>query len=111
MPVRFYDKDDNAIPTRAEVHHEDTWDLTALYRDPAGWSADFATLQTTYPQIAEFRGKVGTSAEALRDALECDKRISRLIEKLYHYSSLRSAEDSSDAANLAREAQLQNLLT
>ena len=111
MPIRFYDKDDIAIPTRAEVRQENTWDLTPLYREPAGWAADFAALQEAYPKIAEFRGKVGASAESLRDALECDKRISRLIEKLYHYSSLRSAEDSSDSANLAREAQLQNLLT
>lgn len=111
MPIRFYDKDDIAIPTRAEVRQENTWDLTPLYREPAGWTADFAALQEAYPKIAEFRDKVGASAESLRDALECDKRISRLIEKLYHYSSLRSAEDSSDAANLAREAQLQNLLT
>jgi oligoendopeptidase F len=111
MPIRFYDKDDLSIPTRTDVRNEDTWDLTPLYREASGWVADFATLQTTYPQIAEFRGRVGESAEALRDALECDKRISRLIEKLYHYSSLRSAEDSSDAGNLAREAQLQNLLT
>jgi oligoendopeptidase F len=111
MRQRFFDKDDNAIPTRAEVRMDTTWDLSPLYREPSAWTQDFTTLQAMYPAIAKFRGKVGESAETLRDALECDKRISRLVEKLYHYASLRAAEDSSDSGNLAREAQLQNLLT
>jgi len=68
-------------------------------------------LQQGYIVIAGFRGKVGGSATSLRETLECDRGISRQIEKLYHYASLRAAEDSSDSANLARESQLQNLLT
>ena len=90
---------------------DDTWDLTPLYRTPEAWAEDFARLQREYPGIAAFRGRVGESAEALRDALECDKTISRLIERLHHYASLRGAEDASDAANLARQGQFENLLT
>src|SRR5262245_30535996 len=113
MLTFFFDKDDTgtAIPARAEMKPGDTWDLTPLYASSADWSADFAVLQGEYPAIAEYRGKIGESATTLRDMLECDKRISRRIERLGHYASLRAAEDSSDAANLAREAQLQNLLT
>jgi oligoendopeptidase F len=111
MATFFFDKDDASTPSRAEVRSQDTWDLSPLYADPAAWTRDFAELQKIYPSIAEFRGKVGGSAAGLREALECDKRISQLIEKLYHYASLRAAEDSSDSENLAREAQLQNLLT
>jgi oligoendopeptidase F len=109
----FFDKDDTgaAIPSRSEVKQEDTWDLSPLYRTPEGWAEDFAMLQGEYPAIALFRGKVGESARSLRELLECEKGISRRIEKLHHYASLRAAEDSSDAGNLAREAQLQNLLT
>jgi hypothetical protein len=59
----------------------------------------------------KFRGKLGESPALLLDGMEADKRVSQLVEKLYHYASLRAAEDSSDAANLARESQLQNLLT
>lgn len=111
MPQIFFDKDDNATPSRAEVRSQDTWDLSPLYASPAAWAVDFARLQTEYPRIAEYRGKIGASAAALREAMECDKEISQLVEKLYHYASLRAAEDASDSENLAREAQLQNLLT
>ncbi len=113
MLTFFFDKDDagSGIPARSEIRAEDTWDLSPLYVKPEDWSADFARLHVEYPAIAEFRGKVGESAGSLLAMLKCDERISKLIEKVCHYASLRSAEDSSDAANLARESQLQNLLT
>jgi oligoendopeptidase F len=98
-------------PTRAQAAVADTWDLTPLYQTPVEWTSDFARLQKEYPAIVEFRGKLAGSPAMLRDALELDKRISQLIEKLYHYASLRAAEDSSQSESLAREAQLQNLLT
>jgi len=114
MVTFLFDKDDAAgggIPSRAEAQPADTWDLTPLYKSPADWAADFASLLDDYPAITAFRGRIGESPLALRETLECDKRISRQVEKLYHYASLRAAEDSSDAGNLARESQLQNLLT
>jgi oligoendopeptidase F len=114
MQYDLFDKSEaggGATPSRAEAAVSDTWDLAPLYPTDEGWTADFAGLQEEYPSIARFRGRLGESPAALAEALEADKRISQRIEKLYHFASLRAAEDSSDAANLAREAQLQNLLT
>ncbi len=113
MFTLFFDKDDagSGIPARGEMQPRDTWDLSPLYASPEEWSADFALLQEEYSALGEFRGKVGASAASLLALLECDERISRRIEKIHHYASLRCAEDSSDPANLARESQLQNLLT
>ncbi len=111
MTQIFFDKDDGGTPTRGQVKQEHTWDLTPLFPTPEAWAHDFAVLQRVYTAIEGFRGKVGESAAMLRDALECDKRISLLIERLHHYASLRSSEDSSDSGNLARESQLDNLLT
>ena len=100
-----------ATPSRAETRVEDTWDLTPLFKSTTDWDHDFALTQRLYPVIEQYRGRVGESATTLAEMLNCDKRLSQLIERLYHYASLRAAEDSSDAANLARESQLQNLLT
>lgn len=99
------------VPARAEVPPADTWDLSPLYAAPEEWDRDFAKLQGVYTGIARFKGRVGGSAAALRDVLEWDKNLSLLIERLGHYSSLRMSEDSSDAANLQRDGQLENLLT
>ena len=112
-PFRF-DKDEGgaaAIPSRAQVRVEDTWNLTVLYGTPQAWTDAFGELQKSYEKALQFRGKVGESAQTLYDVLEFDKELSVLIERLGHYASLRSSEDSSDAENLAREAQFDNLLT
>ena len=99
------------IPARAEIAPEDTWDLSRLYATPEKWSEDFAKLLGEYAEITRFKGRVGESAAALRDVLEWDKNLSLLIERLYHYASLRSSEDSSDPENLKRDGQLENLMT
>ena len=99
------------IPTRDQVPASDTWNLAALYESPEKWSEDFARLQSRYEQVTQFKGRVGESAQTLRDCLEFDKELNFQIERLNHYAMLRSSEDSSDNGNLSREGQLQNLLT
>ena len=109
-----FDKDEPAgggIPTRDQVAIGDTWELAHLFPTPDAWAAEFADLQSRYEGVAQFRGRVGESAQTLREVMEFDKSLSVQIERLYHYASLKCSEDSSDAANLAREAQMQNLLT
>src|SRR5207248_2513798 len=64
-----------------------------------------------YAGILEFKGRVGESAAQLLACLEFEKSLNLKIERLYHYAMLKMSEDSSDNANLAREGQLQNLLT
>ena len=99
------------IPTRSEVAPTDTWDLTVLYPTPEDWVADFGRLQEQYAGYAEFKGKIGLAAGNLARCLEFDKELSLRVERLGHYASLRMSEDSSDAANLKRNAELDNLLT
>ncbi|MHA3772123.1 oligoendopeptidase F [Verrucomicrobiota bacterium sgz303538] len=114
QPVFRFDKDEGgaaAIPTRDQIKIEDTWDLTVLYPTDQAWQEAFAELQRFYPKAAEFQGHIGESATTLRDVMEFEKALSLQIERLGHYASLKSSEDSSDAQNLAREAQFDNLMT
>jgi oligoendopeptidase F len=97
------------VPARSEVRLEDTWDLTPLYASEAAWEEDFQLLQERFPKIAEFRGKVGESAAALLEVLEFEKSVDMLVEKLGQYASLRTTEDSSANAALARESKLESL--
>jgi oligoendopeptidase F len=115
-PSPFFLKDDepagpSRIPTRSEIAAADTWDLGLLYPTPDDWAADFARLLEQFARYAEFKGKIGQSAANLEQCLEFDKDLSLRIERLSHYASLRSSEDSSDAANLKRSSELDNLLT
>ncbi len=113
MPVQFHSESSgsaSAVPLRSEVRIEDTWDLSPLYPSDEGWEDDFRTLQAEYMKAEDFRGKLGVSAEALRDALEFEKSIDQRIEQLHHYASLRVTEDSSNNVALDREARLDSLL-
>ena len=115
-PIFLKDENENAaaartVPTRAEMPAADTWDLTALYPDVAAWQADLEAVRAGFPRLADFKGRLGRSAADLLAALECEKALGLQVERLYSYASLQTSEDGSNADFLAREAQLENLLT
>src|ERR1700733_2638542 len=99
------------IPIRSEIPETDTWDLTHLFKTEGDYRNAFAALRDSYPEILEFKGHLGESAQRLLSCLECDNRLEQIAERLGHYSSLKNAEDSSDDKNLSRRAELTNLLT
>jgi oligoendopeptidase F len=99
------------VPLRSELPTADTWDLAQLYPDDGAWESDFGSVEADFPRYTEHRGKLASSAEALRDCLEFDRSMDLRIERLYHYAGLRVAEDSADNAHLVRMGRLQSLLT
>ncbi len=98
-------------PTRDQVPANDTWDLSPLYTEPAAWQQDFEALQAAYPTLATFAGSLAQSPERLREVLEFEKSLDLRIERIGQYAGLRATEDSANSESLAREAQLENLLT
>ena len=103
--------DETKTPTRDEIPETDKWDLSHLFHSAAKWSEDFAWIQTTYPRLANWKGRVGQSAPTLAELLEFDKALDLKIERVSHYASLQLAEDSANPDYLARMGQLQNLFT
>jgi oligoendopeptidase F len=103
--------DETKIPTRAEVPEADKWDLSHLFSKTEKWNEDFAWIQTTFPRLTNWKGRVGHSAGTLAEVLEFEKALDLKIERVYHYASLQLSEDSANPDYLARMGQLQNLLT
>ena len=99
------------IPTRSEIQEADTWDLTHLFKTDAEYRNSFSDLRDSYSKIAEFKGHLSEAADTLLSCLEFEKRLEQIAERLGHYASLKNSEDSSDDNNLARRAELTNLLT
>ncbi len=99
------------VPDRSEIAESDKWDLTRLFPNVSKWQEDFAWLQQSYPQIEQWRGRVGESARTLAAVLEFEKTLEMKLERLYHYASLQLAEESTNNAYLARMGQVQNLMT
>jgi len=103
--------DESRVLTRTEVPDSDKWDLRHLFSDVGKWQEDFHWVEQTGPKITQWKGRIGTSAEALAEVLEFEKELDLKIERLYHFASLQLAEDSANTEYLARVGQLQNLLT
>ena len=99
------------VPTRTDIPESDKWDLTQLFADVSKWQEDFARVQRMYPNIAQWKGRVGESAQTLAEVLEFEKSLDLRMERVYHYASLQLAEDSANNEYLARVGQVQNLLT
>ena len=80
LPLHFTKQEDDdtstarTVPLRADIPLADTWDLTALYPDVAAWQADFDAVRTVYPQLVDFRGKLGQSASYLRNLRAAHQR-------------------------------------
>lgn len=97
-------------PKRSEVAEADTWDLTPLYRDDAGWESDFERLKQTFGRIGDFRGRLAEGPATLAGCLEFERGIDLLVDRLNQYAALNTAADSSDASALSREARLDSLM-
>ena len=68
---------------RAAVPDIYKWNLTDLYPNEAAWQAEKAAIAKVVPSLAQFKGKLGSSAAVLADALEkassLDKTMSKLV--------------------------------
>lgn len=96
--------------TRHDVPISDTWDLSKLYLSDADWDLDLKKYAELFPRYLEFKGKLAQSALDLKKCLEFDRELDLVAERLGHYVSLRSSEDSSCDANLEREARFQHVM-
>src|SRR5438128_6548804 len=103
--------EETKTPTRSEIPESDKWDLSHLFSDVGKWNEDVAWIARTYLGIAQWKGRVGESAQTLAEVLEFEKQLDLKIERVYHFASLQLAEDSANNDYLARVAQLQNLMT
>ncbi len=85
------------LPKRSEVPSEYKWRLEDIYPGDDAWEKDFKELKAMIPEISQYRGRLGDSAETLLSALNMGVKCSMTISKLYCYSRMRRDEDNSQA--------------
>ncbi|MDJ0875802.1 MAG: oligoendopeptidase F [Desulfobacterales bacterium] len=84
------------IPERKDVATDDQWDLTPLFNSDAAWEETFEIVQKDLDAYAGYRGRLGASAEVLREAIAFDLDLSRRLDRLYTYAHLKNDEDQSN---------------
>ena len=99
------------IPERKDVKTEDKWDLSRLYKAEKDWEVGLKELEAKIPAIAGFKGKLGESAESLKNCLEYMNEIEMLDERLGYYAHLRLNEDEGSGSSQERFARYMSVAT
>src|SRR4051812_25353207 len=90
------------ILTREQVAIEDTWDLSGIYGDEAGWEADIARMPALIAAAASHQDQLGASPDEIRQALDEIMSLRRTLERIRIYANLRRDEDTANSDAQAR---------
>jgi oligoendopeptidase F len=76
------------LPTRAEVDRRFTWNSESVFPDEAAFEAALSSVLARLPDLAEFRGHIGQSPDALADWFDAAESVQRLMGKVVVYTSM-----------------------
>ncbi len=79
---------------RSEIPDRYKWNLSDLYPSEQAWSAARADLERRVPRLADHRGHLGDSAEALWQGLDAMFTLDRDLSRLQAYAHALSDEDT-----------------
>lgn len=102
---------DHTIPTRDEVHKEDTWNLDHLYTSIDEFNKDIEAIKVLSEKAPSFKGRIGISKENLLEVLNYQAEVGKLSERVMQYSFLGHAADGSDNENQRLKSIVTTLLT
>lgn len=91
---------------RINVPKQDQWNVEALFVDMTAWEQSFSKVcplngMPKWPALAEYKGRLGESAQVLKEALELQLNLSRELSALYTYAHLRHDEDITENSHKA----------
>lgn len=98
------------IPLRTEVAIEDTWNLQPIFESDDAWTQAFEAVQSEVDTVADLKGTLATSAEALLKALKFRDQLSNRLELVYVYAHLNFDVDTTNAIYQAMSSKVQSLI-
>jgi oligoendopeptidase F len=97
------------LPARSQVDKRFTWNRESVFPEEAGWDEAVDTITARLPDLAEFRGHLGDSPDALADWFDANESVHRLMGKVMVYSTMAYSVDTGDQAALARTDRARSL--
>ncbi|HPN37062.1 MAG TPA: M3 family metallopeptidase, partial [Melioribacteraceae bacterium] len=97
------------LPKHSDIEAKYTWNLTDIYKTESDWEKDFNLVKEKMGKYADFKGKVGKSANDLFKTLKFDEELSITLGKLYLYASLSKDLNLADAKYQALFERISNL--
>jgi oligoendopeptidase F len=96
---------------RSQVPEKYRWNLAELYPTEQAWRDAKDKLVASLPSLAAYRGKLGTSAGALRAGLDAVKATEKELSRLYVYAAMRADEDTRDTRAQAMRQEMAQVAT
>ena len=93
----------------ATVDQKYTWNLAEIYPDVAAWRADKARRAAEVPAISAFAGTLGSSPQALADALDAITRLEKEMSRLGVYAGMLADQDTRLSEPQGMEQEMQQL--
>lgn len=97
------------LRARAEIPVEHTWDVESVFPSDAEFSAELDRVQAALPELERFRGHLGDGPRVLAEFLDASERVSRALDRLAVYATMRSSVDASDETASALSDQARGL--
>ncbi|MDQ6692853.1 MAG: oligoendopeptidase F [Chloroflexota bacterium] len=97
------------LPKRSEVPKEVTWSIETVFPSDTEWEATLKATQEATPAIEKYRGKVGSSAALLLEALTAREKLIMEAERCQIYAGMQSTSDITNQTYLAHNDQADSL--
>jgi oligoendopeptidase F len=98
-----------ALPTRSEIAVEDTWRLEDIFETDAAWEKEFQEVKALIPNVKNYEGKLGESADTLYESLQSQDHLLERISKLYTYAHMRYDQDTTNSLYQGYDDRIKNL--
>jgi len=85
------------LKKRDEIPVEFTWDLESIFSTNDDWERDFQALQQRLPELEALKGTLSQSGQMLLAVLQKRDELSKELERLYVYASMRKDEDTTNS--------------
>ena len=79
------------LKERSELDPDFQWDLSSLYENDGDWESALKTLDESIGKAASYQGKL-TDARTIREFMDADTQLDRLLSDLFCYANLRRSE-------------------
>ncbi len=86
------------LKARKDMDPAFMWDFTHIYADKEAWEADYRAAEELIAGLAPLAGTLGSSVDALKNALEQVDRTGEKVERVYLYANLHKSGDNGDPA-------------
>src|SRR5262245_21627634 len=105
----LYPRLGDAMPTETAtpaIADKDRWNLAELYATDAAWSEAKAAYEKKIDSMSVHRGRLGDSPQTMLAALRAIDDLMEEYRRLSSYAAMKSDQDKTNAANLARAQEM-----